>query len=82
MRGDMAIQVTQTLICDVCGSPEGVTRYRITRDGKTVSPDLCVEHGDMIEGLFKKMPTGQRGRSRARPVVSEAEIVKRRVKKK
>ena len=78
----MAVRVTKDLICDECGADIEVRRYRITRveDGKKLSPDLCAEHAEVIEGLFRKLPGGKRGQSRARVVLTEEQIAARRRK--
>lgn len=80
----MAVRVTKDLICDICGGDEGVSRYRFTRvrDDRKITADLCAEHAGIIEELFKLMPAGKRGQTRARPVLTEAEIVAKRKPRK
>ena len=79
----MAVVVRKELVCDECGAAEGVMRWRITRtsDGRTVSPDLCSDHSQFLENIFDKLPTGKRGQSRARPVLTEEQVRAKRERK-
>lgn len=71
----MAVRVTRDVVCDMCGQDDSVTSWRITRtkDGKSVSPDLCAEHAEVLEDLFKRLPA-RKGRT-PRRVLTEAEVV-------
>lgn len=84
MNKKVAEVVTKSYVCDVCGGDEEVRRWRIVRssDGKTVSPDLCLEHSELIDLLFDKLPKGRRGQIRARRVYESPEDVKKTVAKK
>lgn len=79
----MAERVIRELICDLCGSDKDVRRWRITKtdDGKTVSPDLCEKHSGILDEVFAALPAGKRGQTRARRVLTEAEVKKLRQKK-
>jgi hypothetical protein len=60
--------------CDVCGSAEGVCRYRLSKtevNPRTVTMDLCEEHGAPVEELMQKKPNPHR---RSRKVASIAEV--------
>lgn len=84
MSKKVAEVVTKSYVCDVCGGDGEVRRWRIVRssDGKTVSPDLCLEHSELIDLLFDKLPKGRRGQVRARKVYESPEDVKKTVAKK
>lgn len=43
--------VTKKIVCNICGSEEGVVRYRITRteDRRGGNVDMCSEHGAPLE---------------------------------
>ena len=76
-RGDkVAERVIRELICDCCGSDDRVRRWRLTKieEGKTVSPDLCQKHSEFLEEVFKALPAGKRGQTRARRVLTEKEV--------
>lgn len=80
----MAVRITKDLVCDVCGRDGGtVQRWKITRtaDNKSVSPDLCDQHSELLEDLFKRLPAGRRGQTRARQVLTE-DAVKAKARKK
>ena len=80
----MAVRITKDLVCDVCGRDGGtVQRWKITRtiDNKTVSPDLCDGHAGFLEDLYRRLPTGRRGQTRARQVLTE-DAVKAKARKK
>ena len=72
----MAERVIRELICDCCGSDAKVRRWRITKvdEGKTVSPDLCDVHSEFMEEVFKALPAGTRGQTRARRVLTEKQV--------
>lgn len=84
MSKKVAEVVTKSYVCDVCGGEKEVRRWRIVRssDGKTVSPDLCLEHSELIDLLFDKLPKGRRGQVRARRVYESPEDVKKTVAKR
>lgn len=81
----MAVELTKRLVCDMCGSAEGVQRWRLAKakDGRRVSPDLCEVCGKPFEEVMAKMPRGKRGQTKARPVVTEDQVraARRRPKK-
>lgn len=72
----MAEELTRRLVCDMCGGTKGVQRWRLAKasDGRRVSPDLCVDCGKPFEEVLARMPRGKRGQSKARPVVTEADV--------
>lgn len=84
MSERVAEVVTKSYVCDVCGGDGEVRRWRIVRssDGKTVSPDLCLEHSELLDLLFDKLPKGRRGQTRARRVYESPEDVKKTVAKR
>lgn len=84
MRGEsrMVTKVIRELICDLCGSNEGVRKWRIQSDtGRKASPDLCAKDAKVLEQVLKKVPAGTGKRSTPRPVLTEAQIRAKRVKK-
>lgn len=72
------MQVIRKRVCDICSSDDGVCRYRITKleetSQRTVTTDLCGEHGEMVERAVVSAPTPRRGRKSSKPVVSLDEI--------
>lgn len=76
----MVVQTIRQRICDECGSSDKVEQYRIVyvRIARTLTVDLCPEHGAPLEAWAKKLPTGKRGKTVGQPVVSEAEVRKAR----
>lgn len=81
------MKVTRKRVCDVCGSDDGVCRYRITKlegfritkleraaDQRTVTADLCTEHGVALEDAMLAAPVTRRGRKSTKPVVSLDQI--------
>ena len=72
--------------CDLCGSEDGVTRYRIeyVAIGRSLTADLCATHRKPLERLREKVPPkgGRLAGPRRRPVVTEAQVKRARRKKK
>lgn len=76
--GGVVVKVTRKRVCDICESDDGVCRYRITKlegvSQRTVTSDLCVQHGEGVEAAIDVAPLPRRGRKTARPVVGLDEI--------
>lgn len=76
--GNVVVKVTRVRVCDICESAEGVCRFRITKlEGafqRTVTTDLCGEHGGTVEAAMSAAPVPRRGRKSGRPVTPVAEI--------
>lgn len=72
------MKVTRQRVCDICESDDNVCRYRITKlEGsrqRTVTTDLCAEHGGSVQTAMEAAPVSTRGRKSGRPVVSLDEI--------
>ncbi|UZJ23729.1 hypothetical protein RHODO2019_10980 [Rhodococcus antarcticus] len=44
------------MVCDVCKDRDReATSYRMTKQGKMISVDLCTEHAEPIEVLFEQV---------------------------
>jgi hypothetical protein len=61
------------LVCDVCGSNDGVVRWHIQREKRKRSPDLCDKHGTPLVELFDSLPA-KRGNQGSRAVLTEAQV--------
>lgn len=81
MKG-VAVQVIKSKVCDICGSSEDVTTYRVgvVGNGRGVAPDLCGEHKKPLEEAMAAVPgTRPAGGLRKQPKVkTEAEVRKLR----
>ena len=78
----MAVKTTKLRVCDLCGSDEGVTTYRVglVGKGRGVSPDLCTEHEKPLKEAMAAVPKSRSssGLRKAPPVRTEAQIKKLR----
>ena len=80
----MAVQVIKSKVCDICGSNEDVTTYRVgvVGRGRGVAPDLCGEHSKPLNEAMSAVP-GHRpvgGLGKQPQVKTEAEV--RRLRKR
>jgi hypothetical protein len=69
----VAIQVlkVKVRICDICGAEEGVCRYRVSRleqSPRTVTVDLCAEHGAGLERVLEAKPVPRRKARAVTPI--------------
>ena len=53
----MAVRIVKDIVCDECGSDEGVRSYRVgvVGDGRGVSPDLCPEHAARLDETIRRL---------------------------
>lgn len=80
----MAVRIVKEIVCDECGSDEGVKSYRvgIIGDGRGVSPDLCPEHGARLDELMATAPKRNASKLRKPPQVhTVAEVNKAKRKR-
>lgn len=82
----MAIQVikTKVRICDICGAQERVCRYRVSKledEPRTVTVDLCDEHGHGLERVLDAKPVPRR-KARAVTPLKEVKAAKKTTVKK
>jgi hypothetical protein len=76
----MAVEVLKVRyrICDLCGSKEDVSRWRVARienDPRMVTVDLCREHADPLAKVLEAKPVPHR---KARAVTPKREVAARK----
>ncbi|HKN44286.1 MAG TPA: hypothetical protein VJW23_10200 [Propionibacteriaceae bacterium] len=69
----LGVRVVRELVCDLCGSTDGVLRWHLQREGKKRSPDLCDKHGKPLVELLESLPA-KRGNQGQREVLTEAQV--------
>ena len=63
-------------VCDLCGSADGVDRFRISKGGQSVRADLCRAHRAPIDHILRVLasPSG----TASIPVTTMEDIARRR----
>jgi hypothetical protein len=78
----MATQIIKQRVCDLCGSDEGVTTFRVgvVGKGRGVSPDLCEAHQAPLREAMAAVPTSRSSSAlrKVPPVRTEAQVKKLR----
>lgn len=56
----MARRITEEVLCDMCGSSEGVVRVTVNRPANIIIIDLCTEHQAILDE-WDEAAQGERG---------------------